>query len=120
MKFTDVPGETVSARIRRVDGGSFEQHFSNGSSSLPISHLLPSVTAGVFDLDLGKTMVGVTPINMQSVQVLVGVPATEYVPAAQLATTALAVEVQVVVTRWPGPAVEQAVQVGFAPATDAK
>lgn len=70
MKFTDVPGETVSARIRRVDGGSFEQHFSNGTSSLPISHLLPSVTAGVFDLDLGKTMVGVTPINTQSVQVL--------------------------------------------------
>ena len=70
MKFADVPGETVSVRIRRVDGGSLEKDFSNGTSSLPISHLLPSVTAGVFDLDLGKTMVGVTPINMQSAQVL--------------------------------------------------
>ena len=39
------------------------------------------------------------------------VPATEYVPAAQLTTTASAVALQAVVTRWPGPAVEQAVHV---------
>ena len=59
-------------------------------------------------------------LALQGVQSFVGVPVAENVSAAQLATTALAVEVQVVVTRWPGPAVEQAVQVGFAPATDAK
>ena len=53
-------------------------------------------------------------LALQGVQAFVGVPATEYVPAAQLATMALAVEVQADVTRWPGPAVKQAEQVGFA------
>ena len=57
---------------------------------------------------------------MQSVHAFVCVPETEYVPAAQLTTPASAVEVQGVETRCPGPAVEQAEQVGFAPATDAK
>jgi hypothetical protein len=47
------------------------------------------------------------------------VPKAEKVPAAQLSTVASAVEVQFVVTRWPGPAVEHAEHVGFAPATDA-
>ena len=36
------------------------------------------------------------------------VPAAEYVPEAQAATTASAVAVQALVTRCPGPAVEQA------------
>ena len=44
----------------------------------------------------------------------VGVPVTENVPAAQLATTALDVDVHGVNTRWPGPAVAQAEHVGFA------
>ena len=57
---------------------------------------------------------------MQAVHAFVCVPVAENVPAAQLATMALAVEVQAEVTRWPGPAVKQAEQVGFAPATDAK
>ncbi len=47
---------------------------------------------------------------LQAVQAFVCVPVTENVLAAQLATTALAVKVQAVVTRWPGPAVEQVVQ----------
>ncbi len=59
-------------------------------------------------------------LALQVVQVLVGVPVAENVPAAQLTTTALDVEVQADVTRWPGPAVEQAEQVGFRPPTDAK
>ena len=56
----------------------------------------------------------------QAVHALVCEPAVEYVPAAQLATVASAVDVQATVTRWPGPAVEQAEHVGLAPATDAK
>ena len=59
-------------------------------------------------------------LALQGVQAFVGVPATEYVPAAQLTTAALDAEVQADVTRCPGPAVEQAEQVGFAPAMDAK
>ena len=51
---------------------------------------------------------------LQDVHELVCEPKTEYVPAAQLSTTALDVEVQGVVTRWPGPAVEQAEHVGSA------
>jgi hypothetical protein len=53
-------------------------------------------------------------LELQAVHTLVCVPAAEKVPVPQLATLASAVEVQAVVTRWPGPAVEQAVQVGFA------
>ena len=52
-------------------------------------------------------------LALQDVQEFVCEPKTEYVPAAQLSTTALDVELQGVVTRWPGPAVEQAEQVGF-------
>ena len=59
-------------------------------------------------------------LALQVVQVLVCVPLAENVPAAQLTTTALDAEVQADVTRCPGPAVKQAEQVGFAPATDAK
>ena len=61
----------------------------------------------------------VMPVG-QAVHALVCEPAVEYVPAAQLATVASAVDVQATVTRWPGPAVEQAEHVGLAPATDAK
>ena len=54
-------------------------------------------------------------LALQGVHALVCEPAAEYVPAAQLTTTVSDVEVQGVVTRWPGPAVEQAEQVaGFA------
>ena len=53
-------------------------------------------------------------LALQDVHAFVCEPKTEYVPAAQLSTAALDVEVQGVVTRWPAPAVEQAVQVGFA------
>ncbi len=53
-------------------------------------------------------------LALQDMHELVCVPATENVPAAQLSTTALDVEVQGVVMRWPEPAVEQAEQVGFA------
>ena len=55
----------------------------------------------------------------QAVHALVCEPAAEYVPAAHAATVASAVGVQAMVTRWPGPAVEHAEQVGFAPATEA-
>ena len=48
-------------------------------------------------------------LALQGVQAFVGVPATEYVPAAQLTTAALDAEVQADITRWPGPAVEQVV-----------
>ena len=41
-------------------------------------------------------------------------PAAKNVPAAQLAKVVSEVEVQAAVTRWPAPAVEQAVHVGFA------
>ena len=51
---------------------------------------------------------------LQVSHVLVWVPAAENVPAAQEAMTALDVEVQAVVTRWPAVATVQAVQVGFA------
>ena len=47
-------------------------------------------------------------LALQGVQAFVGVPVAENVSAAQLTTTALVVEVQIVVTRCPGPAVEQA------------
>ena len=50
---------------------------------------------------------------LQDVHELVCEPKTEYVPAAQVSTIALDVEVQGVVMRWPGPAVEQAEHVGF-------
>jgi hypothetical protein len=57
---------------------------------------------------------------VQAVHAFVCVPETENVLAAQLTTTALDVEVHAEVTRWPGPAVEQAEQVGFRPPKDAK
>jgi hypothetical protein len=47
-------------------------------------------------------------LALQVVQVLVCVPLAENVPASQLTTTALDVELQADVTRCPGPAVEQA------------
>ena len=46
-------------------------------------------------------------------------PPNEYTLAAQSAMVVSDVNVQAAVTRWPGPAVEQAEHVGFAPATDA-
>ena len=49
----------------------------------------------------------VMPIGQVS-HALVCEPEAEYVPAAQLATDASTVGVQAAVTRWPGPAVEQA------------
>ena len=52
-------------------------------------------------------------LALQDVHELVCEPKTEYVPAAQVSTIALDVEVQGVVMRWPGPAVEQAEHVGF-------
>ncbi len=48
-------------------------------------------------------------LALQVVQLLVCVPLAENVSAAQFATMALDVELQAVKTRWPGPAVEQAV-----------
>ena len=58
-------------------------------------------------------------LELQAVHALVCEPAAEYVPAAHAATVASAVGVQATVTRWPGPAVEHAEHVGFAPATEA-
>ena len=55
-------------------------------------------------------------LALQAVHAFVCEPEAEYVPAAQLATVASAVGVQAAVTRWPGPAVEQAEHVGFASA----
>ena len=49
------------------------------------------------------------PAVEQAVHAFDCVPETEKVPASQLATMALAVEVQADVMRWPAPAVEQAV-----------
>ena len=61
-----------------------------------------------------ETLVGAAPAAEvmpvgQVVHAFVCEPEAEYVPAAQNATAALAVGVQAAVTRWPGPAVEQAV-----------
>jgi len=53
-------------------------------------------------------------LALQARHALVCEPEAEYVLAAQLAMAASATKVQAAVTRWPGPAVVQAWQVGSA------
>ena len=60
-----------------------------------------------------------TALLEQDAQALVWVPLTLKVLAAQLATTAFELVEHVLVTRWPGPAVEQAAHVGLGAPPDA-
>ncbi len=97
----------VQAAVTRWPGPAVEQAEHIGFTSPLVEKKEPLVHTHAVKTEFGAELA------LQDVQEFVCEPKTEYVPAAQLTTTVSDVEVQGVVTRWPGPAVEQAEHVGF-------
>jgi len=61
MKFDEIPGQTTSLRIRRVDGESLASMFPEQRGMLPVTGLSSSIRDGEFEMVVRGNLVTVTP-----------------------------------------------------------
>jgi hypothetical protein len=68
MRFQDIPVETFVFRVRAFGGSSFGLGLDGSRTEIPVSRVVPSQTADVFELTMRNSIVSVTPSRRTDAQ----------------------------------------------------